>query len=136
MYNVLIMYSLKISRPSSKRLKLENHSSVGTDSGLEKNDESSDDNEVKRKSPLPRQENNNISNDALDIDTQNVQENQVDGGNSVEDDSETQNVTSNSNSNTCPVQKAKDSWDTYITDNNTVIASTFQGMFKSAVSSK
>ncbi len=123
----------KVSRPSSKRLKLENHSSVGTDSGLEKHDDSSEDNEVKRKSPLPRQENNNNSNDASDIDMKNVQENQVDGGNNVDDNNETQNVTSNTN--TSPVQKAKDSWDTYMKDNNTVIASTFQGMFKSAVSS-
>lgn len=110
---------------------MENHSSVGTDSLLEKNDESSEDSEVKRKSPLPRQE-NSISNDACDIDMKNVQENQVGEGNNAEGSSGTENIISNSNN--CPVQKAKDSWDSYMKDNNTVIASTFQGMFKSAVS--
>lgn len=35
--------------------------------------------------------------------------------------------------NSCPVRKAQAYWNKYMEENNTVIASTFQGMFKSAV---
>lgn len=101
---------------------------------VEENDDEST-KEVKRKSATVKtdkqqelraydlSQDNNIQNEDA------YNENEAEGSGHIDDDKSQEERERMS-----PVEKADEYWDKYMKENRTVIASTFQGMFKSAVS--